>query len=80
MRWLALPSRVRPLFFLLFSWIDGSATAGHRSSVFQMKDFGLLNSMWGILIVYVAFGMPFAVFILTGFFKSLPSRTRVGAD
>ena len=40
---------------------------------FQMKDFGLLNSMWGMLIVYVAFGMPFAVFILTGFFKSLPS-------
>jgi ABC-type glycerol-3-phosphate transport system permease component len=40
---------------------------------FQMKAFHLLNSRLGLLLVYVAFGMPFAVFILTGFFKSLPS-------
>jgi ABC-type glycerol-3-phosphate transport system permease component len=33
----------------------------------------LLNSRIGLLLVYVAFGMPFAIFILAGFFRSLPS-------
>ena len=65
-------SRSAPPFLLLFSWIDGSATAGYRASVFQMKIL-VYSIRWGMLIVYVAFGMPFAVFILTGFFKSLPS-------
>ena len=46
---------------------------------FQMKDYGLLNSRWGMLVVYVAFGMPFAIFILTGFFKSLPSSLHESA-
>jgi ABC-type glycerol-3-phosphate transport system permease component len=38
-----------------------------------MKDMLLLNSRFGLLLVYVAFGMPFAIFILAGFFRSLPS-------
>ena len=44
-----------------------------------MKDFHLLNSRVGLLIVYVANGMPFAIFILTGFFRSLPSSLHESA-
>lgn len=40
---------------------------------FQMKDMDLLNSRLGLLTVYVAFGLPFAIFVLTGFFRSLPT-------
>ena len=40
---------------------------------FQMKAFHMLDSRIGLITVYVAFGLPFAVFVLTGFFKSLPA-------
>jgi N-acetylglucosamine transport system permease protein len=33
---------------------------------------GLLNSLWGLMVVYVAINMPFTVFVLTGFYRSLP--------
>jgi len=64
---------VRPLFFYFLAGLMVPLQLAIVPLFFQMKDFGLLNSRWGMLIVYVAFGMPFAVFILTGFFKSLPS-------
>ena len=64
---------VRPLFFYFLAGLMVPLQLAIVPLFFQMKAFGLLNSRWGMLIVYVAFGMPFAVFILTGFFKSLPS-------
>lgn len=39
---------------------------------FEMKALGLLNSRLGLVLVYTANGLPFAVFILAGFFRSLP--------
>jgi len=33
---------------------------------------GLLNSLWGLMLVYIAIHMPFTVFVLTGFFRTLP--------
>ncbi len=40
---------------------------------FQMRDLGLLNSLLGLLIAYVALGLPFGVFVMTGFFKTQPA-------
>ena len=37
-----------------------------------MQALGLLNSRIGLIAVYIANGLPFAVFILAGFFRSLP--------
>jgi N-acetylglucosamine transport system permease protein len=39
---------------------------------FQMRALGLLDSLAGLVIVYTATGLPFAIFILTAFFISLP--------
>jgi N-acetylglucosamine transport system permease protein len=39
---------------------------------FQMRAMGLLNSLPGLVIIYTATGLPFAIFILTAFFSSLP--------
>ena len=33
-----------------------------------------LNTYWGLILVYVAYSLPFSVFFLTGFFKTLPSE------
>jgi ABC-type glycerol-3-phosphate transport system permease component len=39
---------------------------------FEMRTLGLLNSKLGLILVYTANGLPFAIFILAGFFRSLP--------
>ncbi len=39
----------------------------------QLKAMGLINSHLGLILVYAAGGIPAAVFILTGFFRALPS-------
>jgi ABC-type glycerol-3-phosphate transport system permease component len=39
---------------------------------FELRGLGLLNSRLGLILVYTANGLPFAIFILAGFFRSLP--------
>ena len=39
-----------------------------------MKNLGLLNTLWSLYPVYIAMGLPTAVFILTEFIHSLPSE------
>jgi ABC-type glycerol-3-phosphate transport system permease component len=39
---------------------------------FEMRDLGLLNSRTGLVLAYTANGLPFSIFILAGFFRSLP--------
>ena len=39
---------------------------------FELRGLGLLNSIWGLILVYTANGLPFAIFILAGFFRGLP--------
>lgn len=36
------------------------------------RNFGLLNSRVGLIIMYIAFNSPFAIFLLRSFFASLP--------
>jgi raffinose/stachyose/melibiose transport system permease protein len=37
-----------------------------------MRNIGLLNSLAGLVIVYVASGISFSAFLLTNFFRSIP--------
>jgi raffinose/stachyose/melibiose transport system permease protein len=40
----------------------------------QVRQLGLTNSLWGVILPLVAFGMPTSVVILRGFFRSVPSE------
>ncbi|HTX93169.1 MAG TPA: carbohydrate ABC transporter permease [Anaerolineales bacterium] len=40
----------------------------------EMKALGLLNTLWSLIPVYVAMGMPIATFVLTAFIQSLPNE------
>lgn len=40
----------------------------------MMKNFGLLNSIWALPPIYIALGLPIAVFILTEFIRGLPKE------
>jgi ABC-type glycerol-3-phosphate transport system permease component len=37
-------------------------------------DLGLRGSLWGLIVFYVAGGLPFAVFLITTFFRSQPQE------
>ena len=37
-------------------------------------ELGLMNSLWGLILPYIAAGLAFAVFLLTGFFSDLPEE------
>ena len=39
-----------------------------------MKTLGLLNTLWSLFPVYIAMGLPVAVFILTEFIRGLPGE------
>ena len=39
-----------------------------------LKDLRILNSHIGLVLVYIAYSMPFTVFILVGFFRTLPDE------
>ncbi|AYG04072.1 carbohydrate ABC transporter permease [Gryllotalpicola protaetiae] len=39
---------------------------------FILRNFGLLNTLPGLILTYVAFALPFTVFFLYSFFKQLP--------
>ncbi len=38
-----------------------------------MRNLQLLDSLWALILTYAASGLPSAVFILTGFFRALPT-------
>ncbi|WP_205600806.1 carbohydrate ABC transporter permease [Gracilibacillus sp. YIM 98692] len=35
---------------------------------------GLLNNLLGLVIVYIAFGLPLTIFLFTGYYKTLPNE------
>ncbi len=40
----------------------------------QIRQLGLINSLWGVILPMVAFGLPGSVVILRGFFRAIPSE------
>lgn len=44
-----------------------------------LKNLKLLNTYWSLIIPYVAFGIPMAVFILGSFFKGIPRELEESA-
>ena len=69
----------RPLFFYFLAGLMVPLQMAIIPLFFQMNQMHLLSSRLGLISVYVAFGMPFAIFVLTGFFKSLPASLHESA-
>lgn len=64
-----------PLFFQYSAMgRAGSAVLAPLGLHFQLHD-----TLSGLILVYIAFSLPFTVLVLTGFFKSLPSPLRESA-
>jgi len=44
-----------------------------------VKNLGLVDSLWSIILIHVGSGMPMAVLILVGFFRTLPKELEEAA-
>jgi ABC-type glycerol-3-phosphate transport system permease component len=69
----------KPLYFYFLAGLMIPIQLAIVPLFFEMKNMGLLNSRLGLFLVYLAFGFPFSIFVLTGFFKSLPSSLHEAA-
>lgn len=45
----------------------------------QLMDINMINTRIGIVLVYSTLWMPFSIFVLTGFFKTIPSEIEESA-
>ncbi len=46
---------------------------------FLMRDLGLLNTPWSLILIYAASGLPFTIFVLANFFETLPKELEEAA-
>lgn len=44
-----------------------------------LRDLGLLNTVWGLVIPYTAFSLPFGIWICTVFFNQIPKELEEAA-
>lgn len=65
--------KLNTLIFMLFlAGIMIPIRLGILPLFILMRDLGLLDTRLSLILTYAASGMPMSVFILTGFFKTLP--------
>jgi len=46
---------------------------------FLLKKLHLLNSLVGLILIYIAYSLPFTIFVLTAYFKTLPKELEEAA-
>jgi N-acetylglucosamine transport system permease protein len=68
--------------FLYYLFVSGLAFPTFMALVplfFILKSFGLINTFTGLILVYIAYSLPFTVFFLAAFFKTLPKEIEEAA-
>lgn len=68
--------------FFLYLFISGMmfpVFLGLVPLFFLLQKLGLLNTFLGLILVYIGYSLPFTIFFLTGFFRTLPSELHESA-
>jgi N-acetylglucosamine transport system permease protein len=68
--------------FIYYLFVSGLAFPTFMALVplfFILKGFGLINTFTGLILVYIAYSLPFTVFFLAAFFKTLPNSVAEAA-
>ena len=69
----------RALFYLFMAGMLFPIFLALVPLFFLAKELRLLNSYAGLCLAYTAYSLPFTIFFLTGFFKTLPSELHEAA-
>ena len=64
--------------FIMFGLMLGGAN--YVTMLLLYRNFGLYNSLWGVIVSTVAGSVPLAVFLLVGFIRALPADIMEAAD
>jgi len=64
----------RVLFFLFLAGMMFPVFLALVPLSFLVGDLGLTATYHGLALVYIAYSLPFTIFFMTGFFKTLPSE------
>ncbi|REK76775.1 carbohydrate ABC transporter permease [Paenibacillus paeoniae] len=67
------------LFYVYLSAMMIPMILGLVPLFFLLNDMGLINKLGGLIIVYTAWALPFSVFVMVSFFKSLPKELEEAA-
>ncbi|MCF6522738.1 carbohydrate ABC transporter permease [Streptomyces sp. JJ36] len=70
----------RLLYFLFIGGMTFPVFMALVPLFFVMQNFGILNTRLGLILVYIAYSMPFTVFFMTAFFRTLPSSIAEAAE
>ncbi|MEV4760968.1 carbohydrate ABC transporter permease [Micromonospora sp. NPDC049559] len=63
----------RLIYFLFVSGLAFPVFLALVPLFFVVKNLGLLDTHTGLILVYIAYSLPFTIFFLAAFFKTLPS-------
>jgi len=69
----------RVIYYLMLAGLTFPVFLAIVPLFFILQGMGLLNTLPGLIITYVAFALPFTVFFLFSFFKSLPYEIQEAA-
>jgi len=64
----------RAIYYLMLAGLTFPIFLAIVPLFFTLQNFGLLNTLPGLTITYVAFALPFTVFFLFSFFRALPEE------
>ncbi len=64
----------RALFYLFMMGLMFPVFLGLVPLYFLMNDLHIKDTYWGLALVYIAYSLPFTIFFLVGFFKTLPGE------
>ncbi len=70
----------RAVYYLMLAGLTFPIFLAIVPLFFILKNIGLLNTLPGLIIVYVSFALPFTVFFLFSFFKALPGEIAEAAQ
>lgn len=70
----------RAIYYLMLAGLTFPIFLAIVPLFFILENLGLLNTLPGLIIVYVAFALPFTVFFLFSFFKALPHEIAEAAQ
>lgn len=67
------------LYYLFMAGLMFPVFLGLVPLYFVVKNLSLLGTYHGLALVYIAYSLPFTIFFLTGFFKTLPGEVAEAA-
>ncbi|MEV7964564.1 carbohydrate ABC transporter permease [Sphaerisporangium sp. NPDC088356] len=69
----------RAIYYLFVSGLSFPVFLALVPLFFVVRNLGLIDTHLGVILVYIAYSLPFTVFFLTAFFKTLPNSVAEAA-